>query len=98
GRELRNTARHVQAHSTTAPASCPCEAQSTSTFAAIQTTIFQAHGCTQDVCHGASPGQGNLDLRPEAAYASLFDVPSTILPSQKRVEPGSSAESLLWRK
>jgi hypothetical protein len=98
GNEVRNTARHVRAHSTTAPASCPCEAPSTSTFAAIQTAIFERHGCTQDVCHGATPGEGNLDLRPEAAHAHLFDVPSSILPSQKRVEPGSPAESLLWRK
>lgn len=98
GDEIRNTGRHVRGHSTSAPASCPCEAAATSTFAAIQTAIFEQHGCTQDVCHGAGPGQGNLDLRPDHAYASLVDVPSTILPSQKRVEPGAAAQSLLWRK
>jgi hypothetical protein len=50
------------------------------------------------VCHGATSPQGGLDLRPDVAYANLVDVPSMILPEQKRVEPGLAAESLLWRK
>jgi hypothetical protein len=88
----------VRGHSKIAPASCPCEAPATSTFAGIQTAIFERHGCTQAICHGASPGEGSLDLRPDHAYASLVDVPSTILPSQKRVEPGARDQSLLYRK
>ena len=71
---LENGAGRVRGHSKTAPQSCPCEAPATSTFAAMQTSIFARHGCTQAICHGASPGQGHLDLRPEAAYASLVDV------------------------
>jgi len=98
GPNLVNGRRRTRGHTQTAPASCPCEAPATGTFAAIQTAVFERHGCTQAVCHGASPGQGNLDLRPEAAHASLVDVPSSILPSQKRVEPGSRDRSLLWRK
>jgi hypothetical protein len=95
---LDNGNGRVRGHSKIAPASCPCEAPAASTFAAIQTAIFERHGCTQAICHGASPGEGKLDLRPDQAYASLVDVPSTILPSQKRVEPGSRDQSLLWRK
>lgn len=98
GDDVRNGRKQTKAHSKTAPSSCPCTAPATSTFAAIQTAIFEGHGCTQAVCHGSSPGEGNLDLRPEGAYAHLVDVPSTILPSQKRVEPGSQEQSLLWRK
>ena len=98
GDDLENGKRRVHGRSKTAPASCPCEAPATSTFAAIQTAVFERHGCTQAVCHGSAPGQGGLDLRPESAYANLVDVPSTILPSQKRVEPGAIEQSLLWRK
>jgi hypothetical protein len=98
GADVQNGHRRAKAHSKTAPSSCPCTAPAASTFAAIQTAIFEGHGCTQAICHGASPGEGNMDLRPESAYASLVDVPSSILPSMKRVEPGSQEQSLLWRK
>src|SRR6185436_2645048 len=40
---------------------CNCDAGRkpfTSTFQAIQEQIFERHGCTQAICHGASPGQG----------------------------------------
>ena len=46
------------------------------TFDAIQKVIFEKHGCTQDVCHGSAQ-QGGLDLRPDAAYANLFEAAST---------------------
>src|SRR5262245_48299936 len=31
-----------------------------STFEAIQKQVFERHGCTASICHGASPGQGGL--------------------------------------
>jgi hypothetical protein len=98
GTDVENGRRRVRGHTKSAPESCPCEAPATSTFAAIQTAIFERHGCTQSVCHGSAPGQGGLDLRSEVAYANLVDAPSTILPSQQRVEPGAKEQSLLWRK
>jgi hypothetical protein len=98
GANLKNGPKRVEGHSKSAPQSCPCEAPAASTFAAIQTAIFERHGCTQDVCHGASPGQGNLDLLPDVAWAQLVDQPSTILPSQNRVQPGAKDTSLLYRK
>jgi hypothetical protein len=79
-----------------APASCPCESFP-STFAAIQTVIFDRYGCTQAACHGASPGQGNLDLQPDVAYKNLVGVFSD-LAQQLRVERGSRQDSFLWRK
>jgi hypothetical protein len=91
-----NGAHRVSAKSNAAPASCPCE-QFNSTFASIQSVVFERHGCTTGPCHGAS-AQGGLDLRPEVAYRNLVDVPSSIAPDQKRVEPGLALESMLWRK
>jgi hypothetical protein len=63
-----------------APPGAPsCEAAQAfdSTFDAIQTVIFEKHGCTQDICHGEARS-GELDLRPGAAYDAIFDVPSTV--------------------
>jgi hypothetical protein len=95
---VRNGPKRVRVESRSAPASCPCEAQVTSTWEAIQTAVFERRGCTQGACHGSSPGQGLLDLRPEVAHAQLVDVPSTAAPSLMRVEPGDRSQSLLWLK
>jgi hypothetical protein len=89
-------AHRITARSNAAPASCPCQ-HFDSTFASIQSVIFERHGCTNDTCHGAT-AQGLLDLRPSVAYGHLVDVPSTIDPSVKRVEPGLASESMLWLK
>jgi hypothetical protein len=86
----------VQASAADAPASCPCETFE-STWEAIQTVVFARHGCLQAACHGRSPGQGNLDLRPEVAYENLVGVFSP-LGQQLRVERGSRQDSFLWRK
>jgi len=67
-----------------------------STFEAIQTVVFERNGCTQDICHG-SAASGGLDLRREAAYDAIFDVPSTASPL-RRVEPGDKSRSFLWLK
>ena len=67
-----------------------------STFGAIQKVVFERNGCTQDICHG-SANNGGLDLRPDAAYDSIFDVPSTES-TLKRIEPGDKSRSFLWLK
>ncbi len=90
GRKLRGRVRE-------APRTCACGAVADGTWEALQ-AVFARHGCTEAVCHGSSPGEGGLDLRPEAAYGSLVDVPSQILPGQQRVLPGDKDASLLWRK
>jgi hypothetical protein len=79
---------------------CNCEGDSkpfTSTFAAIQDRIFERHGCTEAICHGSSPGQGGLDLRPEVAYRNLYEVPSTEV-DMNRVTPGARDRSYLFQK
>jgi hypothetical protein len=66
------------------------------TFEAIQAIVFERHGCTQDVCHGASVS-GGLDLRTGAAYASLVEAPSSAN-RFFRVTPGDNDRSFLWLK
>jgi hypothetical protein len=67
-----------------------------STFEAIQKTVFERHGCTQQVCHGSN-ASGDLDLSPGVAYANLFDVRSLGSPLL-RVSPGDNDRSYLWLK
>jgi hypothetical protein len=88
------------ATSKTGPASCPCAEETTSTWAAIQTTIFTRYGCTSAACHGGppSPGNGSLDLRPEVAFQNLVAVPSTQVPALQRVKRADRTHSLLWLK
>jgi len=97
GAFMKNAPPRVLARSTTAPTSCPCESGAASTWAAIQKSVFARHGCTDDLCHGSALS-GGLDLRADAAYASLVDVASTAAPALKRVEPGAEGRSLLYRK
>lgn len=78
------------------PADPACDESFDSTFAAIQTVIFENRGCTQDVCHGDA-ASGGLDLRSDVAYDNLLDVPATgsELP---RLVPGSANRSYLYLK
>lgn len=66
-----------------------------STFALIQRAIFENHGCTDSLCHGAATS-GGLDLRPDVAYQNLVDVEAVSVPGIKRIFAGQKAESLLW--
>ena len=78
------------------PPMAGCEESFESTFEAIQTVLFEGSGCTQDVCHGSAQA-GGLDLREDAAFASLVGVASrgsTLL----RVESGSIQRSYLFQK
>src|SRR5262249_5422837 len=68
-----------------------------STFAGVQSVIFENHGCTQALCHGSAGKQGGLDLSPAVAYQNLLQVPSTESPFP-RIEPGDQRRSFLWLK
>ncbi|HKP64536.1 MAG TPA: hypothetical protein VJV78_47695 [Polyangiales bacterium] len=67
-----------------------------STFEAIQKLIFEARGCTNDMCHGVGAMSG-LDLRAGKAYDSLIEVKSGNSPLF-RVMPGEPDESFLYNK
>jgi len=79
-----------------APAVCVGEAFP-STFEAIQELVFEKHGCTDALCHGAAPGAGGLDLSAGNAWASLHEVPSSGSTYQ-RVAPGAPRASGLYLK
>lgn len=68
-----------------------------STFEAIQQRVFEDQGCNNSICHGASPGQGGLDLTPAVAYQNLLEVPSTGS-GYRRVAPADPRESSLYLK
>lgn len=82
---------------TASPSACGGGAAFTGTWDAIQKTILAQHDCANDLCHGSAK-QGGLDLRPDAAYQSLVQVPSTEVPSLDRVEPGDERRSYLYLK
>src|SRR5262245_61170130 len=69
-----------------------------STYELIQAAIFERHGCTNSLCHGATPGGGGLDLRGAGALDNLVDVPAQSLPMQgwTRILAGQPSASLLW--
>ena len=92
---IKNAAKKVVAKSEEAPASCPCE-RFDSTWAAIQSVVFERHGCTTALCHGTS-AQGGLVLTPDVAYQNLVDVESPA-GGMKRIEPGDQLRSFLWLK
>lgn len=78
---------------------CYCQSASdsfSSTWEGIQKTIFERHGCTDQICHG-SGASGELDLRSDVAYQNLIDVLSSNS-ADDRVEPGEPDRSLLWLK
>jgi hypothetical protein len=66
-----------------------------STFALIQKVIFEDHGCTNDICHGAAMS-GGLDLRAGVSYQNLVDVDAVTVPNMKRLVAGEKDQSLLW--
>ncbi len=65
-------------------------------FSDIEQRVF-AQSCALAGCHsGSSPASG-LDLSTGQAYVQLVGVTSLNDPSLKRIEPGSSAQSLVIR-
>jgi cysteine-rich repeat protein len=79
-----------------APGACVGEPFA-STFDAIQTLVFERHGCTNTLCHGTAPGRGGLVLARDVAYGNLLEVPSqgSAFP---RIEPAQPRKSALWLK
>ncbi|MFP6663480.1 MAG: hypothetical protein VCC00_04700 [Deltaproteobacteria bacterium] len=73
-----------------------CDVSFDSTFAAIQTTIFERHSCNQAVCHGSSAA-GGLDLSTDVAYDNLYNQPGQIA-ALSLVQPGRGSDSLLYLK
>ena len=67
-----------------------------STFAGIQTKIFERRGCTTEACHG-SAASGGLDLTPANAYANIYGVRATAS-ALARIEAGDEERSFLWLK
>jgi hypothetical protein len=67
-----------------------------STWAGVQ-AIFERNGCTSPLCHGASPGQGDLNLLPDVAYEQLVNRFSE-RGGKLLVQPGSRQDSFLWEK
>jgi hypothetical protein len=90
-------ASKVRATARVSPGACPCDALVAGTFDGVL-TIFEQHGCTDALCHGATPGQGGLDLQRDVAWANLVDVPSEIDSATLRVLPGDYDHSLLFQK
>ncbi len=66
------------------------------TYDLIQKAIFENRGCTAELCHTSDSAAGGLDLSAGASYADLIDVPADSAEGFKRVDPGNSANSLLW--
>jgi len=58
--------------------------------------LFERKGCTAEACHGSAVS-GGLDLRREAAYASLIDVAATGSPL-RRIYPKEPLKSYLFLK
>jgi hypothetical protein len=82
--------------SSPAPAAADdCAPEYDGTFALIEKVIFEKRGCTSAICHGEAR-EGDLDLRPGAAYAALIDRPATSVEGWERVVPGQKDQSLLW--
>jgi len=87
--KVKNKNGKIRASGKVFPDACP------STWGAVQ-EMFERNGCTNDICHG-SRMEGDLDLRPDVAYANLIDVYSEA-GLKKRVQPGSRQDSFLWEK
>lgn len=80
--------------SSNTPFEAPESEQRLANFSAIQTNVFD-QGCALSGCHVGSNPAANLILSADQSYDQLIDVQSVLSPSRKRVEPGSSDESIL---
>ncbi len=80
-------------------ATCTSGGEFNTTYEAIQEVIFDSpsYGCNNGLCHGASPGQGLLDLRDANSHGNLVGISSPTF-MVKRVEPGEPALSFLYDK
>ncbi|MFO0549365.1 MAG: hypothetical protein U0271_13315 [Polyangiaceae bacterium] len=68
-------------------------------FAAVETQVFSGcQGGGPMSCHGSSPFDGELDLRPGHAYQALVGIAAHESPGKTRVIPGDVANSFLTQK
>lgn len=69
------------------------------TYQAIQKSIFEAKKCTSGPCHGAGNDTG-LTLTADKSYENLInvDAKAPLTPSMKLVTPGEQALSFLYLK
>jgi hypothetical protein len=75
---------------TTAP---PTSNTLTANFSDIKAKVFV--NCTDAQCHSAGGNSGGLVLESSVAFNNLVGVQSNLFPQFKRVEAGSSANSLI---
>lgn len=80
---------------TPAPEDPACETEHETTFAAIQSVIFEQQGCTAAACHGDAAA-GGLDLGAEGAYDALRA--EAVGRPFAYVEPTKVNESYLYHK
>lgn len=64
------------------------------TFSFIQSNVFNTT-CATSGCHSGSSPQAGLNLSSGSAYANLVGVQSVLHPDFKRVEAGSSENSVI---
>ena len=74
------------------------ELAATSTWEAIQKTIFVRHNCVG--CHNDTITEGGLDLRPEVAWENLVyqDSVATMKNYNHRIFPGDQDASMFFKK
>lgn len=81
------------------PVRAACEQQFDSTFALIQSAIFERRGCTSSLCHDGASAMGGLNLTAGTSYDNLVDAEVGSIPPgprMRRVWPAKKENSLLW--
>jgi hypothetical protein len=66
-------------------------------FAQVEQHVIKISCALSASCHGATPGQGKLDLSGNI-YDALVNVPSTEVPGKMRVVPGDPDSSYVMDK
>jgi hypothetical protein len=75
-----------------------CEQQFDSTFALIQSAIFERRGCTSSLCHDGASAMGGLNLTAGTSYDNLVDAEVGSIPPgprMRRVWPAKKENSLV---
>ncbi len=65
-----------------------------SRFSDLEQRVFSVT-CAVSGCHAGSNPQAGMDLSAGKAYDALVNIPSLNFPTQRRVAPGQSGESVL---
>ena len=75
-----------------------CEAAPGTSFAAIQTVIFNGKGCSNVGCHGGNAPANGMSLATGRAYDAIVNVTARAGGGLNRVLPGDPRNSFLYRK